>query len=133
VSAVVKLDPAATPQHTSSVFAAAIAARNLEAAADCFAKDACLITPDATAVSGREQIRPILAQLIASGARIKVQGSSLILAGEVALGSERWLIRSRGTAGTVFEQASSPTLVLRYLEDAWKLAIAAPWGWRRGE
>jgi len=32
----------------------------VDAAAHCFANDACLVTPDATAVRGRDEIRPIL-------------------------------------------------------------------------
>jgi hypothetical protein len=81
------------------------------------------------AIRGREEIRPILARLIARRTRIEVTASSLPAAGEVALGSERWTIRSAGPEGAVFAQDSSPALVLRNLEGAWKLAIAAPWGW----
>ena len=118
-----------TPRQSTAAFARAINAADLDAATHCFAKDACLITPDATTIRGREGIRPILAQLIARESRIEVQASSLLLAGEVALGSERWVIRSAGAQGAVFAQASNPTMVLPLLEGAWKLVIAAPWGW----
>jgi ketosteroid isomerase-like protein len=121
--------PAASPQETTRAFAAAINAADLHVATYCFAKDACLVTPDATSIRGREEIRPILAQLIARRTQIEVLASSLLAAGDVALGSQRWAIRSAGTEGAVFTQDSSPALVLRHLEGAWKLAIAAPWGW----
>jgi ketosteroid isomerase-like protein len=121
--------PPASPRETTRAFAAALNAADIDAATHCFAKDACLVTPDATAIRGREEIRPILAQLIARRTRIEVTASSLLAAGEVALGSERWTIRSAGPEGVVFAQDSSPALVLRNLEGAWKLAIAAPWGW----
>ncbi len=81
-----------------------------------------------TAINGREAIRAILAQLIDRETKIEVQASTVLSAGEVALGSERWAIRSAGAEGQSFEQHSSPTLVLRAIEGAWKLAIAAPWG-----
>jgi ketosteroid isomerase-like protein len=121
--------PTASPRESTRAFAQAINAADLHTATYCFAKDACLVTPDATAIRGREEIRPILAQLIARQTRIEVLASSLLVAGEVALGSERWAIRSAGPEGSVFSQDSSPALVLRNLEGAWKLSIAAPWGW----
>jgi ketosteroid isomerase-like protein len=118
-----------TPQQATGAFIGALNRQDIDAATNCFAKDACLLTPDATAIRGREEIRPILAQLIDRRARIEVLGSSMLLAGEVALGLERWAIRSAGVGGEVFAQESRPALVLRELEGAWKLAIAALWGW----
>jgi ketosteroid isomerase-like protein len=129
VSPVAVTSPTSTPQHTTRVFTAAINAANLAAATNCFAKDACLVTPDATAIKGREEIRQILAQLIDRRTQIEVLGSSVLVAGGVALSSDRWTISSAGAGGTVFAQELVPALVLRQLEGVWKLAVAAPWGW----
>jgi ketosteroid isomerase-like protein len=82
-----KLVPSAAGESTRA-FAASISRGDLDAAAHCFVKDACLVTPDATAVRGRDEIRPILHQLIVLESRIEVQESSVLAAGEVALGSE---------------------------------------------
>lgn len=69
-----KLDSASiVPRGTTGAcpsFTQALSRGDLDSAAACFARDGCLITPDATAV-----------------------------------------------------------LVLRWIEGAWKLVIAAPWGW----
>jgi uncharacterized protein (TIGR02246 family) len=124
------LSSAAGPQESTRALAESISRGDLEAAARCFAKDACLVTPDATIVRGREEIRPILHQLIASGSKIEVQESSVVLAGVVALGTERWTITTPGSEGRSFTQPLSPTMVLRHLEGVWKLAVAVPW--RRG-
>lgn len=118
------------PGEATAAFAAAINEGNLAAAANCFAKDACLLTPDATAIRGREEIRPVLHQLIVFGFRIEVQESSVLLAGDVALGSERWLITSAGAGDSQFSRLLTPTVVLRRLERVWKLAVAMPWGRR---
>lgn len=123
------LSGAKTPQESTRAFAASIGRADLDAAAYCFAKDACLVTPDATAVRGREEIRPILHQLIVVESQIEVQESSVLAAGEVALGTERWIVTSRGSEGDSFSRALTPMLVLRQLEDVWKLAVALPW-WR---
>ncbi|HEX3041257.1 MAG TPA: nuclear transport factor 2 family protein [Solirubrobacterales bacterium] len=124
------IERARTPGEITLAFAEAIGRGDLDAAARCFAKDACLITPDATAVRGRAEIRPILHQLIVVGSRIEVQESSVVLAGEVALGSERWLLTSAGSEGEPFTRALTPTTVMRQIEGAWKLAVAMPWGRR---
>lgn len=118
---------AETPEQVTRAFAESVSRGDLRAATRCFAKDACLVTPDATTVRGREDIRPILRQLITSGSRIEVQQSSMLLAGEVAFGTERWVITSPGSEGQPFTRSLTPTMVLRRLEGAWKLAVAIPW------
>jgi ketosteroid isomerase-like protein len=120
---------AQTPQESTRAFAGSLSRGDLDGAAYCFAKDACLVTPDATAVRGRDEIRPILHQLIVLESRIEVQESSIFLAGEVALGTERWAITSRGSEGAPFTRSLTPMVVLRQLEGIWKLAVALPW-WR---
>jgi uncharacterized protein (TIGR02246 family) len=121
---------ACPPGESTRALAASISRGDLEAATSCFAKDACLLTPDSTVVRGREEIRPILRQMIAAGSKIEVQESSIVLAGEVALGSERWVMSSAGSEGEPFTRALTPTMVLRQLEGVWKLAVAIPWGRR---
>jgi ketosteroid isomerase-like protein len=121
---------ARTPRESTRALAASISRGDLDSAARCFAKDACLLTPDATAVRGREEIKPILHQLIVTGSRIEVQDSSIVLAGEVALGSERWLVTSAGSEGSPFTRTLTPTVVLRQIEDVWKVAVAMPWARR---
>jgi len=123
------LSGAQTPQESTRALAASISRGDLDAAAYCFAKDACLVTPDATAIGGRDEIRPILHQLIAVESQIEVQESSVFAAGEVALGTERWTVTSRGSEGGPFTRALTPMVVMRQLEGVWKLAVALPW-WR---
>jgi ketosteroid isomerase-like protein len=118
---------ARTPRESTRALAASISRGDLDSAARCFAKDACLLTPDATAVRGREEIKPILHQLIVTGSQIEVQDSSIVLAGEVALGSERWIVTSAGSEGAPFTRTLTPTVVLRQIEEVWKLAVAMPW------
>lgn len=118
---------AAKPQDSTLAFAASISRGDLDAATNCFTKDACLLTPDATTIRGRQEIRPILHQLIMVGTRIEVRESSVVRAGEVALGTERWTFTSGGAGDALFTRTLSPTLVLRQLEGVWKLAVAMPW------
>jgi ketosteroid isomerase-like protein len=116
-----------TLARASLPFVQAISLGDLDSATACFARDGCLITPDATAVHGRSRVRPLLAQLVARRTEIKVEFSHLVAAGEVVLAQERWKVRSGGNDTTRVEQVLDPTLVLRQVEAEWKLAILAPW------
>jgi ketosteroid isomerase-like protein len=116
-----------SPERATLAFVAAQNAGELDAAASFFARDACFLTPDATAIRGREEIRGVLAQLIASSAKIQVEGQSMLTAGEMALSTQRWTMRSGGIDAP-FVQTSNATVLLRRLECSWKLAILAPWG-----
>jgi hypothetical protein len=51
---------ARTPEEITRALAVSLSSGDLDAATSCFAKDACLLTPDATVVRGRREIRPIL-------------------------------------------------------------------------
>lgn len=106
-----------------------LGAGDLNLAAACFTRDACLLTPDATAIHGRDHIRPVLAQLIARHVRIEVEQRNILEAGEVAFARERWLVNAEGSAASHFEDTCTPLLVLKQIENSWKIAIAALWGW----
>jgi ketosteroid isomerase-like protein len=112
-------------------FAEAVSAGNLDEAAACFARDGCLITSDATAIYGRQRIREVLAQMIRRRTQIRVELSSAVGVGEVVLLHQRWRVRSGERDGDRFEQISDAVLVVRQIERAWKLSIAAPWGYGR--
>lgn len=118
----------ASPEATVRTFVAALRGARLGAAMECFREDSCLVTPDATAVSGRGPIGEILAQLISQRVEIAIESSGAVIAGDLAYVSQRWRIAT-GRAG---EQAHSwdvvPVLVLRRARSEWKLVIAAPWG-----
>ncbi|HEX6205824.1 MAG TPA: nuclear transport factor 2 family protein [Solirubrobacterales bacterium] len=124
------VESADAPEESTRAFADFLSRGDLDAAASCFAKDACLLTPDSTVIRGRDEIRPILRQMIAVGSRIEVQESAVVLAGEVALGTERWVVTSAGSEGEPFSRTLTPTMVLRQVEGVWKLAVAMPWGRR---
>jgi len=121
--------PRSSAKDPSAALAAALSARELEAASACFARDACLITPDATVVRTRQSIRQVLHQLIAMGSRAEVEQHSMLVAGEVAIATETWTMRFEGADGAPFARSADSSSVLRRLEGTWKLQIAAPWGW----
>lgn len=110
----------------SRAFASALSAGDLAGATACFARDGCLVTPDGTAIHGRDRIRPVLAQMVIRRTEIEVEMSDSISAGDVMLARERWRVRA-GEEGAQIEQILHPTLALKRIEGEWKLSIAAPW------
>ena len=116
-------------KQISATFAAALSAGDLEAATACFARDACLLTPHAITIRGRDHIRAILFQLVAMHPTVQVEQRSMLIAGDVALGTETWTILLNGLELTPYAGTSNSTAVLRRIEGTWKLQIAAPWGW----
>lgn len=123
--------PRPGPGKACLAFPQAVSAGDLDAAATCFARDGCLITPDATAIHGRESIRRVLAQMVVRRTEIEVELSTAVGAGEVVLIHQRWRIRSGEQAGDRFEQIADAIMILRRVEGTWKLSIAAPWGYRQ--
>ena len=117
------------PQQSVLGFVQAINDGDLRAALELLAEDARLVTPDATVIEGREEIRAVLAQLAAKGTRIEVRESSFLVSGRVALASERWAIQYAGAGEGGFERTSTAITVLHRAGAIWKVAIAAPWGW----
>jgi ketosteroid isomerase-like protein len=107
----------------------ALGERELDRAVNCFGREGCLITPDRTAIHGRERIRPVLSQMIQRRTVIRVEESFVLSAGDLALASERWTMRCDGPGDGRFAIASTPRLVLRRRGTEWKLEIAALWGW----
>lgn len=116
------------PAGACLALADALSAGDLRTATAVFIRDACLITPDATAVHGRQGIVAVLAQLIASRSRIAAEPLGMLSAADVTLVRQRWTIRSQRPDGIPFARVSEATFVLRRIEGDWKLALAAPWG-----
>lgn len=123
--------PRPSPGRACLSFPQAVSAGDLNGAAECFARDGCLITPDATAIHGRESIRRVLAQMIVRRTEIEVELSTAVGAGEVVLIHQRWRIRSGERASGRLEQVADAVMILRRVEGTWKLSIAAPWGYRQ--
>jgi uncharacterized protein (TIGR02246 family) len=115
------------PLEAVDRFSAALNGGALDAAAACFTREACLITPDGTAINGRSEIAAILAQLIARGTRIEAEHLVLQTAGDVALASGRLTMRCPGPAEQSLTQSLTSALALRRLEARWKISIFSPW------
>ena len=121
---------ATSPLEAIDAFSLAIAEGNARAAAGCFASEACLITPDATAIRGMEEIAAVLAQLTAGGTRIQIEITALQRAGKVACGQGHSRVVGRDARMEPFEQHFPASFVLVEGEGTWRIQILCPWGSR---
>lgn len=110
------------PRRTMATLASALARADGDAAAECFGEAGCLITPGAT-TTGRQAIGSVLARLFARESRVEVQASSMESAHGIAVGSERWRLRSPGPVA-MLPRGLEANVVLRDVEGAWKLVVA---------
>ena len=112
---------------TLHLFIASLSAGDVRSATACFTREACLITPDGTAIHGRSEIAGILDQLRARRTEISVEQLVVREAGDVALAGGRLKIRSDGPEGARIEQSCDPSAALHRVEGVWKIAILDPW------
>jgi ketosteroid isomerase-like protein len=118
---------ASTPEEAASGFVAALAAGDPETAALCFSHRGCFITPDGTAIHGRERIAAVLAQMVEMWSGVVVELRSVTVAGDVAFCSERWTMRFAAVDAPALTRTSRSALVIGRVGAGWKLMVAAPW------
>jgi ketosteroid isomerase-like protein len=114
----------ATPRRACEALARAIDAGDLQAAMQCFAPDACLVSDDGRLLYGHGPIGALLGDLIRQDTRVSIDLAGVIVCGDLALAHESWRIGP----GRASAHGTHPTLVLRNLVSEWKIVIAAPWG-----
>ena len=118
-----------TPEELSAAFAAALAARDLDAALDMWADEAAIVTASGETVRGREEIGAALGALIDNGARVEIELTKTISAGDVAVGVGTLTLSGTGPDGSEFRHQSSSTVFYsRGADGEWRIALDAPWG-----
>jgi ketosteroid isomerase-like protein len=119
---------AGSAARTAGHFAAALLRGDPRAAADHFALDAQLLTPDGTQVTGRASILGVLAQLTAAEQKLEIETGRTLSTGAVALCTQYWRRTSRNLSSERFEASHVAKLVLVRGAADWQIVIASPWG-----
>jgi ketosteroid isomerase-like protein len=112
---------------TATGFARALLGGDASAAANHFASDAQLLTPDGTQIGGRPSIYRLLGQLTDSEPELEIKAGRTVVAGDIALCTQYWKRSSRIAAGEPYEAAHVARLVLARREERWQIVIASPW------
>lgn len=113
----------AGPAGASRIFAEALLAGDVGAAARCFDPRGSMLTADGTEVSGLAGIAEILGQIAASKASLRIRLGRTLRVGPVAMATQIW---DRDIGGST--SSSTARLVLHESAGRWPILIAAPWG-----
>ncbi len=118
-----------SPEELAAAFAAALAARDLDAALELWGEEAAIVTATGETVRGRKAIGEALAALIDNGTTVQIELARTITAGEIAVGLGTLTLSGEAHDGTEFSQSSSSTvLYARGSDGRWRIALDAPWG-----
>lgn len=118
-----------SPAALSSAFAAAINARDVEAALELWVKDAAILSPDGQEIRGREAIGAALHALVDNGASVEIEVAEIHATGEVAMALGTLTLSGADAAGNAYSQQSrSVVIYTRGSDGGWRVAIDAPWG-----
>jgi uncharacterized protein (TIGR02246 family) len=120
--------PAESPEQLSQDLAAAINARDVEAAAELWVEDAAIVRADGQMTRGRDAVAAALAALMDNGVTMHIELGGLFVAGGVATATGMLTLSGTGEDGRPFEQSSRSIVVYTHRADGWRIALDAPWG-----
>ncbi|HXB15440.1 MAG TPA: DUF4440 domain-containing protein [Solirubrobacteraceae bacterium] len=119
---------AATPQELATSFAAAISARDVEAALEMWSEDAAIVAADGSLVQGRAAIAAVLEALVGNGTQVEAEVTGLYEAGGVALATGSLTLIGDGHDGSYEHRSASVVVYVRGGDGLWRIGLDAPWG-----
>lgn len=115
------------PQELGRLFAERVNAGDLEGLLSLYEESATFVGPDGGAASGSDAIRERLEGLLAMAPEITPTSSRAVMAGEIALMSNRWRISLGGGDGAPMALDGASTEVARRQPDGgWLYVIDCP-------
>ena len=121
--------PAHTPEDCDRLFADHVNAGDIEAVLSLYEAGGCYVLKDGVA-AGPEAIRPSIAQMIASKARLVCLVAKVVRAGEdLALLYNDWMLAVPQPDGRALERAGKALeLVRRQADGTWRFVVDDPHG-----
>jgi enoyl-CoA hydratase len=115
------------PEELGRLFAERVSAGDLDGLVSLYEESATLVSPDGSSASGRDAIRERLAALLAMTPAITLTSSRAVMAGDVALMSNRWRMSLGGEANVPAGFDGTSTEVARSQPDGgWLYVIDTP-------
>ncbi|WBY02914.1 SgcJ/EcaC family oxidoreductase [Ramlibacter tataouinensis] len=120
---------AASPQDVQSQWAKAFNSADLEGLMALYAPDACLVPQPGQPVWGHDAIREALQNLVALGAKIKLDADYVLESEDTALLRGRWHLTGKTADGQPLDaHGSSSEVVRRQPDGSWVYIIDHPYG-----
>ena len=122
---------AVRPEAVHELFEAYVNGGSLEELTRLYERDAVLVHRDGTLVSGAPAIKEYFRALLARNARVLIQNTGTIDAGDVAVLLSDWGMECSGPDGTVVtSQGHTYDVVRRRRDGTWRIVVDNPWGAR---
>jgi len=120
---------ARTPADVDRLFAEALSAGALDGALAMYEDDACYADGHGTVARGREQIRAVLADLIALSPTLECHEIDVVENGDLAILRARWTFSGTSQDGEPYEhRGRSIEVVRRQPDGSWLFTIDLPSG-----
>jgi enoyl-CoA hydratase len=119
---------ARNPEDLNRLFAERASAGDLGGVLDLYEQGATLVGPDGQPAAGEQSIRERLEGLLAMAPRVEAGESRALLAGDIALLSNRWRMTFAlgGGGGQTGFEATSTEVARRQADGCWRYAIDDP-------
>lgn len=114
------------PENLHRLFAAGASAGDLEGLMSLYEDGATYIGPDGARAEGAQAIREHLNDLIALSPQITPASSQVILAGDIALMSNRWRVTFGGDGQQTGFEGASIEVARRQADGSWRYVIDNP-------
>jgi uncharacterized protein (TIGR02246 family) len=115
------------PERLARLFAERVNAGDLEGMLALYEDDATFVGPDGACASGNDAIRERLKVLLSVKPQLTTTSSELVMAGDIALMTNRWRMTLRAAGGEVAEvDGQSTEVARRQPNDGWLYVIDRP-------
>jgi ketosteroid isomerase-like protein len=123
-------ETAHTPEAILALFSQAMNRGDLDFILTLYEDNACLIPqPHQQPVHGKPAIRQTLQDFLALKAKIEIQRTTSVRAGDIALLRSAWRLTGTGPDGSALQMAHESTDVARRQPDGcWRIVIDHPFG-----
>lgn len=115
--------PTTKPEECDELFEKYVNEGNLDALVDLYEPEATLVSAPGQLATGHEAIRGALGPLIQMGAKVKLNVTQTVIAGDIAVTYNEW----SGKAGEVEMSGKALEICHRQPDGTWKFAIDDPY------
>jgi uncharacterized protein (TIGR02246 family) len=125
-----KTQTATSPAHLMELFAARLSAADVDGLVDLYEPHAVFQPEFGTCLTGHDQIRPALVEMMQIRPEITYQAApDVLISGDVALVSNFWTMTGTAPDGSaVAEGGTSADVVRRQADGSWRVLIDQPRG-----
>jgi uncharacterized protein (TIGR02246 family) len=120
---------ARTPEDVHPLFARHFAAADMAGLLSLYEPDAVLLPQPGVVARGHAAIRDALGNFLAMKGTFRLHGSTIVQAGDVAIGYVKWTLDAKAADGSpIHLEGQTSDVMRRHADGHWLIAIDSPFG-----